>query len=85
MQDQRIEEEQVEDRVSDRDHDKWVLHLLLDYSPWTVDEIVHELDGNRLAACDAITRLAGAGLVNRLGEFVFVARAARRADEIENS
>jgi predicted transcriptional regulator len=85
MQDQPIEEERVEDRLSEEDHDKCVLHLLLDYSPWTVSEIVRELDGNRLAACDAITRLAGAGLVNRLGQFVFVARTARRADEIENS
>lgn len=85
MQDQTIEEEQSECRVSERHHDKWVLHLLLDYSPWTVEEIVRELDGDRLAAVDSITRLAGAGLVNRLGEFIFAARAARRADDLENS
>jgi predicted transcriptional regulator len=86
MQDQRIEDDQSEGRLSERDHDKAVLELLLtDGSPWTVEEIIREISGGRLDAIDAIARLAGAGLVHRLSEFVFPTRTARRADEIDNS
>jgi predicted transcriptional regulator len=81
MQGQRIEEEQVEDCVSDQHRDQAVLHLLLDYSPWTVDELVRELDNHRTGVRDSLGRLAGAGLIHRLGEFVFVSRAGRLADE----
>jgi predicted transcriptional regulator len=81
MQYQRIEEEQVEDCVSDQNRDQAVLHLLLDYSPWTVDELVRELGGHHIGVADSLGRLAGAGLINRLGEFVFVSRAGRLADE----
>jgi predicted transcriptional regulator len=82
MQGQRIENDEIEDRVSERDRDQTVLHLLLDYSPWTVDEIVRELGGHRMGVTDSLARLAGVGLVNRVEEFVFVSRAGRRADEI---
>jgi len=83
MQDQRNEKE-LEDNVSAEHRDQAVLHMLFGHSPWSVDEIVRELDGNRLGTSDSIGRLAGAGLVHRVGEFVYPTRAARRMDEIEN-
>lgn len=83
MCNQRIEDAAPEDLVSERDRDRNVLNLMfVDSSwPWSVEEIARELQ-SRLDAEDAVCRLAGAGLVHRLGEFVFPTRAARRADEL---
>lgn len=48
--------------------------------PWTVAELTRELgDGG---AEDGLCRLAGAGLVHRIGDFAFPTRAARRAREL---
>jgi predicted transcriptional regulator len=71
------------DDVSERDRDLNVLNLMLCDSswPWSVDEIARELQ-TRIGAYDSVSRLAEAGLVHRLGEFVFPTRAARRADEL---
>ena len=49
--------------------------------PWTVDELVREIQDED--AVDAVARLTEAGLVYRFGEFVFPTRTARRADEIK--
>jgi hypothetical protein len=63
--------------------DKLILHVLCEeLVPWTVEEVGRELD-SRNDVIDSVGRLARAGLVHRLGEFVFPPRAARRADEIE--
>jgi hypothetical protein len=72
------------DAVDERDRDRNVLNLMLDDSPWpwSLDEIARELRSD-IAAQDAVTRLADAGLLHRLdGGFVFPTRAARRADEL---
>lgn len=63
--------------------DKVVLMLLCEASfPWSVGEIARELrDESRTA--DAVRRLTEAGLVHRLGDFVFPTRTARRADELD--
>lgn len=37
---------------------------------------------SQLDAADAVSALAGAGLVHRLGDFVIPTRAARRSDEL---
>ncbi len=58
-----------------------LLLLFEDRSPWTLDELGRELRG-RGDAADATSALARAGLVHRLGEFVFPTRAARRSDEL---
>jgi hypothetical protein len=50
--------------------------------PWSVAEIVRELD-NEVDAHDAVARLARTGLVHRLDEFVFPTRTARRAEELQ--
>jgi hypothetical protein len=63
--------------------DKLILHVLCEeLVPWTVEEVGHELDSPN-DVIDGVGRLARAGLVHRLGEFVFPTRAARRAGEIE--
>jgi predicted transcriptional regulator len=83
MQDQRIEDENTTDGLSENDHEKAVIELLIcDRQPWTVEEIVREVSSTRLDAIDAVGRLVGSGLLHRQGEFVFPTRAARRADEI---
>ncbi|HTZ85645.1 MAG TPA: hypothetical protein VMB05_03165 [Solirubrobacteraceae bacterium] len=58
-----------------------LLLLFEDRSPWTLDELGRELR-SRGDATDATSALARAGLVHRLGEFVFPTRAARRSDEL---
>jgi hypothetical protein len=65
--------------------EKRALTLLLeDGFPWSFAELARELgdpadDG---VAVDAITALACAGLIHRIGDFVFPSHAARRADEL---
>jgi hypothetical protein len=63
-------------------NEKTVLLVLFDDPvPWTVEELGRELKDTG-DAVDAVARLAGAGLVHRLGDFVFPTRAARRSDEL---
>ena len=83
MPDHRIDDEEFDDNVGEEDRDRCVLGLMLVDSPWpwTVDEIACELH-TLIGAADSVGRLAGAGLIHRLGEFVFPTRAARRADQI---
>jgi hypothetical protein len=60
-----------------------VLLLLFDDDvPWTLDELGRELKCH-LDAADAVSALAGAGLVHRVGDFVISTRTARRADELD--
>lgn len=75
--------EHEEHDVSEESRDKCVLTILTDDGgwPWTVDEIGRELHSS-LDAADAVARLVAAGLVHRLGEFVFPSRAGRRAEQI---
>lgn len=72
-------------QVSDEDRDGLVLGLMLGESssyPWTREELARTI-GDHIGAFDAVGRLEAAGLLHRLGEFVFPTVAARRADEIE--
>jgi hypothetical protein len=84
MQAHRIADEQdFEDNISAENRDKTVLDFMLCDSPWpwSVDEIGSEL-GTQTGAEDAVARLAGAGLLHKIGPFVFPTRAARRAEQI---
>lgn len=74
----------IED-IAERENqtDKVILLLLCESSfPWSVEEIGRELQ-DRMRAVDGVRRLTEAGLVHRLGDFVFPTRTARRADELE--
>jgi hypothetical protein len=83
MQDQRIRDEDAPQR-----REECIDSVVLDFMltgpscPWSLQELAREL-GNPADAEDAVARLAGAGLVHRLGEFVFPTRAARRAEEVQ--
>ena len=48
----------------------------------TFDELVRALGEERFLVEDAVTALAGAGLVHRHGEFIVPSRAAVRFDEL---
>ena len=77
-------EQAVEHDVSEEQRDSTVLNLTLcDGSgfAWSVEEIARTID-DRLDAVDAVCRLEAAGLVHRIGEYVFPTLAARRADEL---
>lgn len=60
--------------------DTAVLALLLaDHArPWSEEEVTREV-GDPTTATDSLARLYGAGLVHRLGGFVFATRSALRA------
>jgi hypothetical protein len=63
--------------------DNLILTFMLDEPyPWTIEEVGREFRDPGYAS-DAIGRLASAGLVHRLGEFVFPTRTARRAAELQ--
>jgi hypothetical protein len=49
--------------------------------PWSVRELALEL-GDELAAADAVVALQAAGLIHRVGGFVWPTRAAARMHEI---
>ena len=50
--------------------------------PWSLDEVAREL-GNPVRATDALNRLHAAGLVHRIGDFVFAARPALHAARLQ--
>jgi hypothetical protein len=84
MPDQRNRAEFPQDLgETERHTDSVVLALMFrDEWPWSIDEIGREL-GDQLDASDAVCRLAGSGLVHRLGDFAFPTRAARCGAAIE--
>jgi hypothetical protein len=83
MQEQRIPDARRSGRRSDDEIDNTVIGIVLDDGPWpwSLDEIAREL-GDRADAEDAVARLAGAGLIHRLGDFAFPSRSLRRANEL---
>jgi len=50
--------------------------------PWSLDEVAREL-GDSVRATDALNRLHAAGLVHRIGDFVFAARPALHAARLQ--
>jgi hypothetical protein len=65
--------------------EKRALTLLLeDRLPWSVAELTRELgtSTDEDNTVDAIIALAGAGLIHRIGEFIFPSHAARHIDEL---
>jgi hypothetical protein len=63
-----------------------ILGLLLNFdsgSLWSVEEVVRQLSASRLEAIDGLASLEAAGLVHRVGDFVFATRAASSFDRLE--
>jgi len=83
MQQQRIPEKRRGTGLAEDEIDNTVVRFLLDkpWWPWSLEEIAREL-GDRPDAEDAVTRLTGAGLVHRLGDFAFPTRSLRRASKL---
>jgi len=70
-------------QLSEETRDNDTLARLLEASfPWTVEEVAREV-GDLSDAVDALGRLTEAGLVHRVGDFVFPTRAACRAAELQ--
>ncbi len=64
--------------------DNTVLKLLLGdehHCPWSIEELARTI-GDRNDTVDAVSSLQAAGLLHRVGDFVFTTLAARRADEL---
>jgi hypothetical protein len=63
-----------------------ILGLLLNFeagSMWSVEEVVGQLSASRLEAIDGLVSLQAAGLIHRVGDFVFATRAASSFDRLE--
>lgn len=63
-----------------------ILGLLLNFdagSIWAVEELVRQLSASRLEVLDAIVELAACGLIHRIEDFVFAARAASSFDRLD--
>jgi hypothetical protein len=78
----RILDEESEAEREARNDNLILTFLLDDDYPWTVEEVGREFCDPGYAS-DAVSRLTSAGLVHRLGEFVFPTRTARRAAELQ--
>jgi hypothetical protein len=83
-QGQRESESVVDVAEQDDRIDRALLGLLLRSGPhglWSLEELGREI-GDSLYVQDAVNRLHGQGLIHRLGDFVFVTRAAARVEEL---
>jgi hypothetical protein len=70
----------------DRQAESAILGLLLNFesgSLWSVEEVVRQLSAPRLDVMDGLASLRGAGLIHRVGDFVFATRAASSFDRLE--
>jgi hypothetical protein len=70
--------------VSEEQRDSTVLTVMLcekSSYPWSVEEIARTIH-SRIDAIDSVCCLEAAGLVHRIGAFLFPTLAARRADEL---
>ena len=62
-----------------------ILGLLLNFdagSLWSVEEVVRQLSTSRLDVIDGLASLQAAGLIHRVGDFVFATRAASSFDRL---
>jgi hypothetical protein len=71
------------DGLTEEDRDRGVINLMLcgPTWPWSIDDIAREVR-NRPDAEDSLARLHVAGLIHRLGDFVFPTRAALTAADL---
>jgi hypothetical protein len=63
-----------------------ILALLLNFEAgglWSVEELVRQLSASRLDVIDGLVSLQAAGLIHRMGDYVFATRAASTFDRLE--
>jgi hypothetical protein len=63
-----------------------ILALLLNFdagSLWSVEELIRQLSASRLEVIDGLASLHAAGLIHRMGDYVFATRAASTFDQLE--
>ncbi|HEY5194890.1 MAG TPA: hypothetical protein VIJ39_13620 [Solirubrobacteraceae bacterium] len=63
-----------------------ILGLLLNFevgSIWSVEEVVRQLSASRLEVIDGLASLDAAGLIHRIGDYVFATRAASSFDRLQ--
>jgi hypothetical protein len=63
-----------------------ILALLLNFEAgnlWSVEELIRQLSASRLEVIDGLTSLHAAGLIHRIGDYVFATRAASTFDQLE--
>jgi hypothetical protein len=86
MQDESTQPKMVSVEALERESERLVLMILLDDPGfWHLDEIQLQVhDTSRLEIEDAANRLRTHGLVHRIEDFVFVTRAALRAQRYES-
>jgi len=63
-----------------------ILGLLLNFdagSIWSIEEVARQLSSARLEVIDGLASLQAAGLIHRVGDFVFAARAASSFGRLE--
>jgi hypothetical protein len=63
-----------------------ILALLLNFeagSLWSVEELNSQLSASRLEVIDGLASLHAAGLIHRIGDYVFATRAASTFDQLE--
>jgi hypothetical protein len=63
-----------------------ILGLLLNFeagSLWSVEEVLRQLSTPRLEVIDGLASLQAAGLIHRVGDFVFATRTASSFDRLE--
>ena len=63
-----------------------ILALLLNFeagSLWSVEELDRQLSSSSLEVIDGLVNLQAAGLVHRIGDYVFATRAASTFDRLE--
>jgi hypothetical protein len=79
MHQDRMRTPQEQDDVSERA----IMDALIDHpGPWALAELQREFK-DPLSVEDAVNRLAGVGMIHRLGDdFVFASRTATRAAEV---
>lgn len=63
-----------------------ILALLLNFeagSLWSAEELNRQLSSSRLEVIDGLASLHAAGLIHRIGDYVFATRAASAFDQLE--
>lgn len=63
-----------------------ILGLLLNFeagSLWSAEELIRQLSASRLEVIDGLANLQAAGLIHRIGDYVFATRAASCFDQLE--